>query len=67
MGFPGGASGKDLPANVGDRYKGCGLNPWIGKISWRRTWNPLQDSCLENSNSMDRGAWRATGHRITES
>ena len=24
--------------------------------------NPLQSSCLENS--MDRGAWRATGHGV---
>ena len=27
--------------------------------------NPLQYSCLENS--MDRGVWRATVHRVTES
>ena len=25
--------------------------------------NPLQYSCLENP--MDRGAWQATGHRVT--
>ena len=27
--------------------------------------NPLQYSCLENP--MDRGAWRATDHRVTKS
>ena len=27
--------------------------------------NPLQYSCLENP--MDRGAWQATVHRVTES
>ena len=27
--------------------------------------NPLQYSCLENS--MDRGAWRATDHRVAKS
>ena len=27
--------------------------------------NPLQYSCLENS--MDRGAWQATVHRVTKS
>ena len=27
--------------------------------------NPLQYSCLENP--MDRGAWQAMGHRVTES
>ena len=26
--------------------------------------HPLQDSCL--GNSMDRGAWRATVHRVAE-
>ena len=34
------------------------LNPWVGKIPWKRECNPLQYSCLENP--MDRGAWRAT-------
>ena len=34
-------------------------------ISWRRECNPIQYSCLENS--MDRGAWWATVHGVTES
>ena len=25
-----------------------GFHPWVGKIPWRRAWNPLQYSCLEN-------------------
>ena len=29
---------KNLPANAGDRTHG--LNPWVGKIPWRRTWQP---------------------------
>jgi len=33
------------------------FDPWIWKISWRRKWNPLQYSCLENP--RDRGAWWA--------
>ena len=32
---------------------------------WRRACNPFQYSCLENP--MDRGAWRATVHRVTKS
>ena len=36
------------------RYKGHGFDPWVGKIPWRRTCNPLQSSCLESL--MDRGA-----------
>ena len=25
-----------------------GFHPWVGKICWRRAWQPLQYSCLEN-------------------
>ena len=32
---------------------------------WRRDGNPFQYSCLENP--MDRGAWLATVHRVTQS
>ena len=35
------------------------------KDSWRRAWNPLQDSCLENP--MDRGAWQATVQGVAQS
>ena len=31
-GFPGGSDGKDSNYNVGD--------PWVGKIPWRREWQP---------------------------
>ena len=37
-GLPGGASGKILPTNAGDvRLQ---FDPWVGKISWRRAWQP---------------------------
>ena len=42
-----------------------GLDPWVGKISWRRDGNPLQDSCLENP--RDRGAWWAIVHGVEKS
>ena len=32
--------------------------------AWRMEWNPLWYSCLENS--VDRGAWWATVHRISK-
>ena len=32
---------------------------------WRRTWHPLQGSCLENP--VDRGAWRAAVHGVAQS
>ena len=39
-----------------------GSIPGSGRCPGRGNGNPLQDSCLENP--MDRGAWRATVHRI---
>ena len=42
-----------------------GFNPWIRKTPWRRKWQPLQYSCLENP--MDRGAWRAIVHGTAKS
>ena len=37
--FPGGSAVKNLPANAGD-VKRYGFNPWVGKIPWRRKWQP---------------------------
>ena len=39
--------------------------PWVGKIPSSRNGSPFQDSCLENS--MDREAWWATVHGVTNS
>ena len=38
-GFPGGASGKE-PACQCRRQKRHGFDPWVGKIPWRRAWQP---------------------------
>ena len=35
IGFPGGASGKELTCQ-GRRLKGRKFNSWVGKIPWRR-------------------------------
>ena len=51
---------KDLPA-----MPESWVDPWVGKIPWRRERLPLQYSCLENS--MGRGAWQATVHGATKS
>ena len=58
-GFPGGSDGKNLPGSAGDP----GSIP--EKIPWRREWQPTPVFLLENS--MDRGAWWATVHGVTES
>ena len=38
-GFPGGPSGKE-PACQSRRCKRRELDPWVGKIPWRRAWQP---------------------------
>ena len=37
--FPGGAHGKE-PACYCRRCEKLGFSPWVGKISWRRAWQP---------------------------
>ena len=54
---------KNLPANAGD-VMDAGLIPGLGRSPRGGNGNPLQYSCLENP--MDRGAWRAIVHRVTE-
>ena len=43
----------------------AGSIPESGRSPGEGNANPLQYSCLENS--MDRGAWQATVHGVTES
>ena len=42
-----------------------GSAPGLGRASGEGNGNLLQYSCLENS--MDRGAWQASVHRVAES
>ena len=60
-GFPNGSDSKESASNVRDPGSFLGLGRSPGK------WNgyPLQYSCLENS--IDRGAWWTTVHRVTKS
>ena len=39
-GFPGGANGKK-PACQCRRHKRHRFDPWVGKILWRRAWQPI--------------------------
>ena len=55
---------KNPSASAGDLRNG-GLTPGSGRPSGGGHGNPLQPSCLENP--MDRGAWWALVHRVTES
>ena len=54
---------KNPSASAGDA-RDLGLIPGLGRSPGGGHGNPLQYSCLENS--MDRGAWRATDHRVAE-
>ena len=55
---------KSLPTNGGD-IRDVGLIPGSGRFPGGGHGNSLQDSCLENI--KDRGAWRATVHKVSES
>ena len=54
--FPGGSHGNEC--------KRLRFDPWVGKIPGEGNGSPLQYSGLENP--MDRGACRATVHRVSE-
>ena len=58
-GFPGGSEVKHLPASVGD----VGSSPGSGRSPRGGNGNPLQYSYL--GNPMDRGAWWATVHGVS--
>ena len=56
-----GPSGKESAYNARVQE----FHPRVEKIPWRRKWHPLQYSCLEDP--MNRGAWRAKVHGVTQS
>ena len=64
MGFLGGASGKEPSLGAGD-LRDKGTIPGSGKAPGGGHGNTFQYSCLEKP--MDRGAWRATVHRVAKS
>ena len=47
LGFPSGTSGKE-PTCQCMRHKRHGFDPWVGKMPWRRAWQPTPVFCLEN-------------------
>ena len=51
--------------NLPDSAEDPGSNSGSGRSPGEGNGCPLQCSCLENS--MDRGAWKATVHGVTES
>ena len=47
------------------RHRRCMFHPWMGKVPWRREWQPTQVFLLKNP--MDRVTWWATVQRVAES
>ena len=64
MGFPGSSVVKNLPTNAEDTGDTSLILGSRGSTGGGNV-NQLQYSCPENS--MDRGAWQATVHGVTES
>ena len=63
-GFPGGASGEE-PTCQSRKGKRRGFDPRVGKILWRKKWQPTPVFLLKNP--MDRGAWLSITHGVTKS
>ena len=67
MGFPGGASGRE-PTCQCRRHKRCGFDPWVGKIPWRRAWQPTpvvlpeESPWTEESGELQSRASHSVGH-----
>ena len=52
---------KNLPDQC-RRLERCKLHPWVGKISWRRAWQPSIHAWR-----IPREAWQVTVHRVRKS
>ena len=55
---------KNLPANAG-RRKRYGFNPWVGKIPWRRIWQPTPVLFLRESHGQR--SWVSYSQKVTNS
>ena len=62
--FPSGSASKK-PTSQCRKCKRCRFNPWVRKIPWEESGNPLQYSYPENF--TDRGTWRVTVHGVLKS
>ena len=68
-GFPGGTSGKE-PTCQCRRCKRHGFDPWVGKIPWRRAWQPtpvfLPGESHEQRNLRGYSPWGCKESDMTE-
>ena len=63
-GSPGGTNGKESAYQC-KGHKRPRFDPWVGKIPWRRKWQPTL--VFLPGESPWRGPWRATVHRVAKS
>ena len=65
VGFPGGTRGKE-PAWQCRQTKRHGFDPWVGKIPWRRAWQPTLVFLPGESPWTDEpgGLWSTGSHRV---
>ena len=61
LGFLGGSVGKESTCQC----RRCQLDPWVGKIPWRRKWQPIP--VFLPGKSHGGGAWWAKVFRVTKS
>ena len=57
-------SGKEYACQC-RRLRRYGIDPWVGKIPWRRAWQPTPVHLLEKSHGH--GAWQAMVHGVAKS
>jgi len=57
QGFPG---GKESACQC----RRCRFDPWVGRISWRRKWQPT--AVFLPGKSLDRGVWWTTVHGVAK-
>ena len=64
--FPGGAGGKESICQC-RRLKRPGFNPWVGKIPWRRAWQPTPAFLPGESHGQSCLAdYRPCGHKESD-
>ena len=57
---------KNLLANAGDRRKRRGFDPWVGKIPWKKKWQPTP-VFLPEKIPWTEGDWRTRFHGVAKS
>ena len=59
-GFPRWHTGKQIACQC-RKHKRHGFNSWVGKMPWKRKWQPAL--VVLPGKSLEKGTWQAIGHR----